>query len=355
MQIDMHYYGTYALARAAGLKRDAAWCVATAAQYVDDNAEGVYVRTRDGGAVLARPTAHHMLDIKNITDQDQRHVWVPFHFLPGNKGTEFTERLICRKDSGPAKEMLAHHLEYADRPYALELLGVTAHVYADTFAHYGFSGVSSRRNQINQKTLVPQLQSKDVLDYITSKASSFFEKVEFCIDNVSALAAEACSGALGHGAAATYPDRPFLKWEMEYEYPEKRKVLRENQKTFLEACEKLHAHFREFAAKRPDLAEPGRSFEEIEKAVRLILAVEGDKDTRSNQWCAASEQGAFGVEEVIPPYAGEEWAKDLKACEKQDNGRALLELPVYRFLLAASMHRHWVLRELLPAQGLMVA
>jgi len=37
MQEDMHYYGTYAMARAAGLKVKDAKVVAYAAQYVDDS------------------------------------------------------------------------------------------------------------------------------------------------------------------------------------------------------------------------------------------------------------------------------------------------------------------------------
>lgn len=39
MQTDFHYYATYALGRAAGLKPDVATVVATAAQYVDDATE----------------------------------------------------------------------------------------------------------------------------------------------------------------------------------------------------------------------------------------------------------------------------------------------------------------------------
>ena len=36
MQIDMHYYGVYAMARLAGLRPKAAGTIATASQYVDD-------------------------------------------------------------------------------------------------------------------------------------------------------------------------------------------------------------------------------------------------------------------------------------------------------------------------------
>ena len=37
MQLDMHYYGTYAMARAAGINSNASATIATAAQFVDDN------------------------------------------------------------------------------------------------------------------------------------------------------------------------------------------------------------------------------------------------------------------------------------------------------------------------------
>ncbi|NQT09546.1 MAG: hypothetical protein HQ573_00015 [Desulfobacteraceae bacterium] len=49
MQIDMHYYGTYAMARAAGITRNAAKVIATAAQFVDDNAAKNSIKFRDGG------------------------------------------------------------------------------------------------------------------------------------------------------------------------------------------------------------------------------------------------------------------------------------------------------------------
>ncbi len=36
MQTDKHYWGAYALARAAGIKRRAAQIIASASEYVDD-------------------------------------------------------------------------------------------------------------------------------------------------------------------------------------------------------------------------------------------------------------------------------------------------------------------------------
>jgi hypothetical protein len=86
MQIDMHYYGTYAMARAAGITREAARVIAIAAQFVDDNAAKESISFRDGGRLDAQATAHQAVYRKNIDLEDQRRIWVPFHFLPGNQG-----------------------------------------------------------------------------------------------------------------------------------------------------------------------------------------------------------------------------------------------------------------------------
>ena len=40
MQLDMHFYGIYALARAAGIKPDSAYIIAYASQFVDDALDG---------------------------------------------------------------------------------------------------------------------------------------------------------------------------------------------------------------------------------------------------------------------------------------------------------------------------
>lgn len=95
MQVDMHYYGTYAMARAAGLAPADCRVIATAAQFVDDNAGKDSISFKDGARVDVDATAHHALDVANLDPEDQRNVWIPFHFIPGNAGAEYTERLIA--------------------------------------------------------------------------------------------------------------------------------------------------------------------------------------------------------------------------------------------------------------------
>ena len=181
-----------------------------------------------------------------------------------------SERFLCRKDSGIAREMIDRNLSPADKPFGLHLAGITAHVYADTFSHYGFSGVSSRWNRIDSSSFDLVDVEPEILDYIRKRESRFREKygeeagelpnirdperwnvglssaISRLRDRSVSDAAEILSGAPGHGAALTYPDRPYLRWRFDYEYPRKRSSgLRHNSATFLEGCEKLRNMFRQ--------------------------------------------------------------------------------------------------------------
>lgn len=360
MQIDMHYYGTYAMARAAGITRDAAKIIATAAQFVDDNAAKDSIEFRDGGRLDAEATAHHTVDRKNIDLEDQRKIWVPFHFLPGNHGKTYTEQLVCRKDSEIAQDMVKHNLSLADRPYALPLIGITAHVYADSFSHYGFSGISSRRNKIvNDSFKFKGLDTKTE-KYILDKAKKFKENYpeeDGFLTNIKSWFAEKLSGALGHGAAVTFPDRPYLKWSFKYEDPERDSGERDNPATFLEGCEALHKLFRNFSKARPDCTETKfASFSDIKKEVEGILIRQEPKNKRIQAWQNAAKNGnlfATGPE-TIPRYNADLWHNERENLIRKKDSGTVTRLSVYRFYQAAAVNRTYILRILLPSKGLVV-
>lgn len=368
MQIDMHYYGTYALARAAGLNPVPAEIAATAAQFVDDMAGHMFDKItvsicfEDSGRIVSRPTAHHFQDIRNINKDDQRHVWVPFHFLPGNKGNDFESRLQCQMHSRIVQDMIAHHCELFDRENGLLLAGVTAHVLADTFSHYGFSGISSQYNCITN------MQFQNVgLDMIKrfNDYEIYFKKnyKESCGANLwkrlISFFAETLSGALGHGAAITYPDLPFLQWSMEYEYlpgSNGEPMHRDNTATFLDGCEALYNLFVKVAQARPKDANIGVGFDTIRSNIRTIIGTqEFEREDRIALWQQAMQEGDLGPKEKIPPYSGEQWNDDLRAFHGTQDSTKCLDHPAYLFLQAASMHRNYVLRDLLPRHGLVVA
>lgn len=354
MQIDMHYYGTYCLARTAGLTQEASRIIATSAQFVDDNANESEIDLKDASACLVHATAHHTANIANISPDDQRQVWVPFHFLPGNKGSSFTERLICRKDSDIAREMCNHHMKQDEKPYYLELLGVMAHVYADTFAHYGFSGVSSRKNRVDNDSFEFRDLNNNIRKYIIDKKKSFFAKFNPLIQNIKSQLAENLSGALGHGAVVTFPDRPYLEWKFTYEDGHE-SGWRDNTQTFLDYCNHLHERLCTVANDHPEFADlpQQQSWTQLEPKIRKILSFQAKGEKRIARWKNEAKSGdLFNQPEVIPRY--KDWNDGFKRLEKQSS-KKVMDHPIYKYYQAASYHRWYVLRELLPEHNLLVA
>lgn len=181
MQIDMHFYGTYALARASGIPPRDAKAIAYAAQYVDDSTSQDSERHDDGGLLYGIATAHHDWQCvinRKVHPDEQRRVWVPFHFIPGGAGDSFEERLLCIKDSPIAQKMIEHHIGVASNgsPFGLHLLGIAAHVYMDTFSHYGFSGVGSKYNSVKEETIKTiGVKDKNMEEYLINKFGKFIK------------------------------------------------------------------------------------------------------------------------------------------------------------------------------------
>ena len=376
MQLDMHYYGTYAMARAAGMSIDAARVVATAAQFVDDNATQETIKMLDGARLDVEATAHHSADLKNIDLQDQRRIWVPFHFIPGNEGDSYEERLICRMDSVIAREMVAHNVSVQDQPYALELVGITAHVYADTFSHYGFSGISSKRNMVAHDSFMFFDLQAEIEQYIKDKAKGFFRHYRrenghiFDFEHAStepttwdrlkeillSMIAERFSGALGHASVATFPDRPYLNWSFEFDHPLRQREARSNPETYLQACRAMYDTFSRFLEQAPrHRSDGGRDFDVIEGLVAEILFTQAPLQGRVDAWQSAARSGSlFSAAEDIPAYSLAQWRKQRLDLASLQDSREVVGFDVYQFYQAASIHRNYVLRELLPAHGLVV-
>ena len=357
MQIDMHYYGTFALARAAGINKQSARTIAYAAQFVDDNVAYDVDEHDDGSKIYAVATAHHAGDLSNREDDDQRHIWVPFHFIPGCEGSSFTEQLICRKDSAVARKMIQNAVMHGNRPYGDHLLGLSTHVYEDTFAHWGFSGVSSRRNKVIGDSFVLTQEDAVVEAALGQSFGAWIGKYGGLVKNIRARVSgmgELYSGSLGHGAVSNYPDLPFLQWQFTYEQTGET-VYHDNPATYLEGAEKIYNIFRDYAHMHEHArTNTGVEWDVIKDKVEWIFAQEGNKWDRADIWKACSQDGDFGLREEIPEYTADEWNDQCDNLEDMDEGAEGLELDVHRFFRAANYHVHYVLRELLPAHGVMV-
>lgn len=371
MQKDMHYDGVYALARAAGVKPAVARVIATASQYVDDalDDQPFDLSPGDGsrGSILPTMTSHKPMDYRNAIESDQWRVWLPFHFLPGNEGNKHEERLTCRNNSlkpeqkndgkTPANSIIRFAVEHAGKPWGPHLAGVVAHVYADTFAHYGFIGRGSPRNRVKNTSLKIQTDKTGIWHYIKNKGDVFIAR------NAGRLAEHV---PVGHGAVATYPDRPYLRWKVKFEGRHGRKIpkgpaeWRDNRKDFLKASEYLFTFFSRLVKKYPKFASPkrGKPWLDIRKVVKDILANEGKKHERIEKWGSEAATGRlFPLSRTdiqdgcIAPYHQKDW-EPSRIADLVIKGKDPKKLDGVLFFHAAVALRQFIHQDLLGGLGL---
>ncbi|MDX1812865.1 MAG: DUF6765 family protein, partial [Gammaproteobacteria bacterium] len=241
MQIDFHHTTTYVIARTAGFEHEEAEIIAYCAQYIDDaTSEGTVFF--DNRAVYNRiSSAHKMLDLRNTVALANHQVWLAFHFLPGNGGLKagddpqgsFINKIICRKNSYVAQEMVRNAILDQDRAYSLYRLGVVMHIYADTWAHQGFAGVLHEINDVDD---AEETGDSGVFDTVLNL---FLTKV-----------LDEAIPPLGHGKAYSFPDMPFLSWK--YRNGNDEIVHRNNTQDYCEAADEMCKAMQRYRLRDPD-------------------------------------------------------------------------------------------------------
>ncbi len=349
MQLDMHFYGIYALARAAGLTPETAETIAYASQFVDDAVDDNHVLVANNRAIVPTISSHKPVDYKNAIPGDQWKIWIPFHFLPGNdpKAATFVERMVCRPDSEPANQMFLDALNVKNKPYWPHLIGIVTHVYADTFAHFGFLRFLEPWSRVNDKasTLLKVDKRGGVFRYVMGKFEEF--KTRF----ISPLAELI---PVGHGAVGTFPDRPYIEWSFKYETHSAKSTYtnRKNADHFLKGCKKIHGYLHDFAVEDSGNAnlKPNKSWNNIRDRVRTILEIQAPKDERITAWKKAIAEGAFcqamEADKHIK-YDEMKW-KPGNVVNDRSPGQEVMDTNACRFIRAAWKHRSYVLHELLP-------
>lgn len=354
MQIDFHHGVTYITARIAGFTHNAAQLIGYSAQYVDDATNSGLIRF-DNGAFFSRiSSAHKMLDYRNFRELANNRVWIPFHFLPGNGGLaagqdppgSFIDKLICRPNSPVAQAMVKDCILNRHPAYGLYRLGITMHVYADTWAHQGFAGVNHRVNEA--RNLADGEGKPDTK--LANRLKGYF-------------ISEALP--LGHGAVLSNPDRPFLRWQ--YTNGRGEKIARNNPQDFLTAADCMCQAMQRYLAGNPDADAPG-----LPAADRAIIAhmletiTDTDGHRRHQQWLEAIAQGrfSFGPTQIgYIPKGRDSWKYRAlgteAAVDRQDTvfpyHPQFLQSDWKRFHDALKAHHFYVIHDLLPRYGICVA
>lgn len=246
MQMDFHYYATYAAAYIAGYSHEESRAIAYSAQFVD-----VCTKTYLSGikAPVSAATTQLQLELADArTDrvglQDMTRIWASFHFLPrdlnADPGRRCTKeyrskyRLIC----GPNGALVSDTVELA-KGGSLQAAGVAMHVLADTWAHQNFAGTPSLViNNTNdyfyefryaggkpKKIPVKFIHNPGADDDLENSVyvNSLYQGNENSIMN------------LGHGRAGHLPDYSFIRYRYMPAWGDYRVILKDNPLDYAKA------------------------------------------------------------------------------------------------------------------------
>lgn len=366
MQIDFHHGVTYVVSRLAGFNHDQANTIAHSAQYVDDATNGGLIKFDNGGLFSRMSSAHKKLDYRNFRQLANYQVWIPFHFLPGNDGLsagkdpdgKFIKKLICRPNSHVAQAMVTEAVLNHHKPYSLYRLGITMHVYADTWAHQGFAGVNHRVNEAND--LVDETGEAD--KEFNQRLNKYFQK-NFLEKLAGSLIGDAFP--LGHGAVLSNPDKPFLKWGYKNGLGEQ--VERNNPRDFLEAASNMCIWLQRYRLEDPNAEVSGLPESDRKLIAQMLINTrDNNGEARHEKWLDLIREGkfSFGKAEVtyVPKGQGSWKYEALKTESSTDTGKekfpyhpGFLQSDWKLFHDALKAHRFYIIHELLPQYGICAA
>jgi len=219
MNVDAHYYGVLAFARACGFTKEAAWSVAYASQFVDDAkinqltisgpTHGIDLDCVSPPSLLNMATCHCYTRIKTFNLAAMINNTCAFHFVPGCMGDGFAWKMACRPQGKIIEPIAEDVVSKGD----LVTLGVLLHAWADSFAHEGFSGLLSKVNDIHQ--LNPGRRAYFSTDVILPRIVLWFRRnvTQKRFDTIF----DYMVPAYGHAQALHYPDEPYMEWSYRYD------------------------------------------------------------------------------------------------------------------------------------------
>lgn len=359
MQKDFHYDVMYVLAQWAGYSAHDSYIIAYSSQFVDDAAEEGTIAFDDGSYYSIISSSHATYDFIHNTDEiSNKLAWLPFHFLPGNCGLprgegedrDVVDRLICQPNSYVAQDMVCHCLNLTNGRRTLQRLGITLHVYADTWAHQGFCGVVRDKNKVKWLHHVEN-------PWTPWGFIHYLQKIRLLFINLLPL---------GHAAASVYPDLPYLKkWAILYA-DGRGAVRRRNTADFLTAAQYIYRVLVAFKRNRHGATLDacltgiaGLTEAQTKLLGRLFRHFRyKNEDTRHRRWLRKIRAGVVPGVKDIPDYAvdgkdswrflalgDEKYRKDGQYHKQLSFNRSNWKL----FYDALKAHQRYVLKDLLPA------
>jgi len=286
MQADFHYYAIYAICRIAHINEDASKVIAYASQHTDDAKYDHPLHFKNGGRFEQEMSAHEFLSPEVFSEYTTYDLFLPFHFLPGFIGDTFQEKIVCRKNSKLALEMLSNSIETLGKPFGLYRLGIILHTYADTWAHDGFSGIMSGLNDIYS---------------LHSESNNIFDEIK---ENYFNFAPN-----LGHAQVAKYPDLPYQNWNyMDYNH---KQVCCNNTLKYLDASKSIYIFLTEgLHDKLPEIFthHEFKPWDNYSGLFKELFSYKGSMEDRIRYWESQFENNHFNFI-TSDFYNDREWFK----------------------------------------------
>lgn len=356
MQIDFHYDTIYVLARYAGFNREDAEIIAHSSQYVDDAENGGLIKFSNYPSYYHIRTSHEKLDIDNLNMIANFNTWVPFHFIPGNKIDEPKEgqaslvsNLICRENSQIAKEMMEECIQNKNGYNDLHRLGISLHVYADTWAHQNFAGINDKVNYTRDISVCNN-KGKNILSEIETIITNDVTYIENNVIDDTLL--------LGHGSVKSYPDIPYIRWSYTNYLGENLKI--NNSDRFISAAKEIYKYLKLYQI-GDSKAETGQLPKGAEDKIKYLFEnVQGDKEERHKIWQLKLQEDYFGFNDNIDcpynAYGPNSWKsialnEDVSRNDNNDVYKAdekFINSNWKKFHDAAAEHSDFVINTLLP-------
>lgn len=356
MQIDFHHATTWVVARAAGFSVEEANIIAYASQYVDDATNYGNINFTNGAAYERVPSARGVLDYKDFDYLKKIKVWVPFHFLPANGGLPagespeggFINKLVCNPGSYIAQDMVEECIKDKHRPYALHRLGITSHVFVNTWGHQGFSGVQHAMNQVNDL----KGTYENPAEVLTAKVGEFFGDL-----------LQEHAPSLGDSQAHSISNLPYEVWNYTNSLGET--ILRNNPDDFVNAADELCKVYQRYIA--------GDAWAEVQglnEGLKYNILVcfkefnQAKSEERHAQWLDAIAEDFFGVGAATLSYIAKgehSWKHQALDTTRIDGDDEYIFSPDFitsnwkYFHDAVKKHRQAIIDDILPRYGICVA
>ena len=170
MDIEFHYHLTYLISRFAGFDETKAHLIASSSQFVDDNT--THIELHD---LYDNPFYSGIITSSYEVFGDKQELLQTlscFHFIPGEienlrfKKQKTYENSILETITTPNSIYAKTAIKYALKTNNAFMIGISAHAYADTWAHQNFSALnhSINRNSGYLHGLIPPIGHAEFLN-----------------------------------------------------------------------------------------------------------------------------------------------------------------------------------------------